>query len=96
LPGSLGTFAGLATDASAHVLGDNGQPVPGLYAVGNDSASMMGGCYPSGGITLGPAMIFGYLAGLALASAAQTAKADSTKQPTPPTNSTIPSQGHMQ
>jgi succinate dehydrogenase/fumarate reductase flavoprotein subunit len=96
LPGSLGTFAGLATDASAQVLGDHGQPVPGLYAVGNDSASMMGGCYPSGGITLGPAMTFGYLAGLALASAAQTAKADSTKPPTPPTNSTIQSQGHMQ
>jgi hypothetical protein len=37
--------------------------------VGNDSASMMGGCYPSGGITLGPAMTFGYLAGLSLAQA---------------------------
>ncbi|WP_109477147.1 FAD-dependent oxidoreductase [Paraburkholderia sp. C35] len=71
LPGSLGTFAGLATDANARVLDRNDHAIPGLYAVGNDSASMMGGCYPSGGITLGPAMTFGYLAGLSLAGAAQ-------------------------
>jgi succinate dehydrogenase/fumarate reductase flavoprotein subunit len=69
LPGSLGTFAGLATDATARVLDRNDHAIPGLYAVGNDSASMMGGCYPSGGITLGPAMTFGYLAGLSLAGA---------------------------
>jgi predicted oxidoreductase len=71
LPGSLGTFAGLATDANARVLDGLDHAIPGLYAVGNDSASMMGGCYPSGGITLGPAMTFGYLAGLSLAGAAQ-------------------------
>ena len=71
LPGSLGTFAGLATDANARVLDGHDHAIPGLYAVGNDSASMMGGCYPSGGITLGPAMTFGYLAGLSLAGAAQ-------------------------
>ncbi|ACC75159.1 FAD-dependent oxidoreductase [Paraburkholderia phymatum] len=70
LPGSLGTFAGLATDANARVLDRNDHAIAGLYAVGNDSASMMGGCYPSGGITLGPAMTFGYLAGLSLAGAA--------------------------
>ena len=34
----------------------------GLYACGNDMNSIMGGHYPSGGITLGPAMTFGYLA----------------------------------
>jgi succinate dehydrogenase/fumarate reductase flavoprotein subunit len=71
LPGSLGTFSGLATDAAARVLDRNDRAIPGLYAVGNDSASMMGGCYPSGGITLGPAMTFGYLAGLSLAGAAK-------------------------
>jgi succinate dehydrogenase/fumarate reductase flavoprotein subunit len=70
LPGSLGTFAGLATDAEARVLDSHGRAIAGLYAVGNDSASMMGGCYPSGGITLGPAMTFGYLAALSLADAA--------------------------
>jgi succinate dehydrogenase/fumarate reductase flavoprotein subunit len=60
--GSLGTFAGLRTTAQAQVLDAQGQPIAGLYASGNDMNSMMGGNYPSGGITLGPAMTFGYLA----------------------------------
>jgi succinate dehydrogenase/fumarate reductase flavoprotein subunit len=68
LPGSLGTFAGLMTDASARVLNKSDQPIRGLYAVGNDMSSVMGGHYPSGGITLGPGMTFGYLAGLAIAA----------------------------
>jgi succinate dehydrogenase/fumarate reductase flavoprotein subunit len=54
------------------VLDESHAPIPGLFAVGNDAASMMGGCYPSGGITLGPAMTFGYLAGIALAEALQS------------------------
>lgn len=61
--GDLGSFAGLKTDAQARVLGGDGRPVPGLYAAGNDMASIMGGNYPGGGITLGPAMTFGYIAG---------------------------------
>jgi succinate dehydrogenase/fumarate reductase flavoprotein subunit len=60
--GSLGTFAGLATDPFARVLGADDRPIAGLYAAGNDMASMMGGHYPSGGITLGPAMTFGFIA----------------------------------
>jgi succinate dehydrogenase/fumarate reductase flavoprotein subunit len=60
--GSLGTFAGLRTDAFARVLRPDGRPVEGLYAAGNDMASIMAGRYPSGGITLGPAMTFGYIA----------------------------------
>jgi succinate dehydrogenase/fumarate reductase flavoprotein subunit len=67
VPGSLGTFAGLRTDACARALDDRGEVIPGLHVVGNDMASVMGGHYPSGGITLGPGMTFGYLAGLALA-----------------------------
>lgn len=61
--GSLGTFAGLATDDCARVLDLQGQPIKGLFAVGNDMSSVMGGYYPSGGITLGPGMTFGYIAG---------------------------------
>lgn len=61
LPGSLGTFAGLAADAHGRVLAASGEPLPGLYAAGNDMASVMAGRYPSGGITLGPAMTFGYV-----------------------------------
>ncbi|SDG08580.1 MULTISPECIES: FAD-dependent oxidoreductase [Thalassobaculum] len=65
--GDLGTFAGIRTDANAQALGADGRPIPGLYAVGNDNASIMGGNYPGGGITLGPAMTFGYIIGNHLA-----------------------------
>jgi succinate dehydrogenase/fumarate reductase flavoprotein subunit len=60
--GSLGTFAGLKVNAEAQVLNSAVEPIAGLYAAGNDMASVMGGHYPSGGITLGPAMTFGFLA----------------------------------
>lgn len=63
VPGSLGTFAGLRTDGQARVLDADGQPIAGLYAAGNDMSSLMAGHYPSGGITLGPAMTFGFIAG---------------------------------
>jgi succinate dehydrogenase/fumarate reductase flavoprotein subunit len=60
--GSFGTFAGLRTNGCAQVLGRDGLAIAGLYAVGADMASVMGGFYPSGGINLGPAMTFGYIA----------------------------------
>ena len=62
VPGSLGTLAGLKVNASAQVLDAQGLPITGLYACGNDMNSMMGGNYPSGGMTLGPAMTFGFIA----------------------------------
>nr|WP_245408333.1 FAD-dependent oxidoreductase [Zhengella mangrovi] len=65
--GDLGSFVGHRTDASARVLDTNGQVIPGLFAVGNDAASIFGGNYSGGGITLGPAMTFGYIAGRELA-----------------------------
>ena len=51
------------------MLGADRQPIPGLWACGNDMNSIMAGTYPSAGITLGPALTFGYIAGLDLASA---------------------------
>jgi succinate dehydrogenase/fumarate reductase flavoprotein subunit len=60
--GSLGTFAGLRANANAQVLDAQDQPIAGLYAGGNDMNSLMGGNYPAGGITLGPAMTFGFIA----------------------------------
>ncbi len=63
LPGSFGTFFGLRTDADARVLDAAGAPIEGLYAAGSDQANVMGGHYPSGGINIGPAMTFGYIAG---------------------------------
>jgi succinate dehydrogenase/fumarate reductase flavoprotein subunit len=66
--GDIGTFAGLRTDASCRVTDDAGAAIGGLYAVGNDACSIMGGNYPGAGITLGPALTFGYIAGNAVAS----------------------------
>jgi succinate dehydrogenase/fumarate reductase flavoprotein subunit len=71
-PGSFGTFAGLKTNGAAQVLDRSGAPIGGLYAVGTDMASVMGGFYPSGGINLGPAMTFGYIAGRHAAGVATT------------------------
>jgi succinate dehydrogenase/fumarate reductase flavoprotein subunit len=69
-PGDLGTFKGLVTDEHARVLRlSDRQAVPGLYAVGNDMGSVMGGAYPGAGITIGPAMTFGYIAARHLAQA---------------------------
>ena len=61
-PADLGMSAGIMTDASARVLDEQGVPIPGLYACGNDMNSVMDGAYPGPGITLGPAMTFAYLA----------------------------------
>ena len=58
----LGASTGLVTNEFAQVRRSDGTPVPGLYACGNDMDSMMAGTYPGPGITLGPAMTFGYIA----------------------------------
>jgi 3-oxosteroid 1-dehydrogenase len=62
-PGDLGTKGGLVTDAKARVLRPDGTAIPGLYAAGNTSASVMGETYPGAGGTIGPALVFGYCAG---------------------------------
>ena len=67
LVGDLGSFDGITTDVAGRVLGPQGGPIPGLFAVGNDRASVMGGNYPGAGITLGPILTFGYLTGRFLA-----------------------------
>ena len=61
-PGDIGASTGLATNGHAQVLGDNDQPIAGLYAVGNDMHSIMGGVYTAPGITIGPGLVFAYLA----------------------------------
>jgi len=61
-PGDLGTAAGLLADENARVLDGAGRPIDNLYACGNDMSSIMNGAYPGPGITLGPALTFGYLA----------------------------------
>lgn len=61
-PGDIGASTGLVTDPDARVLGLDEQAIEGLYAVGNDMHSIMGGAYTGPGITIGPGLVFGYLA----------------------------------
>ncbi len=61
--GDIGTNGGIVTDEEARVLDEAGAVIGGLYAVGNNAASVMGESYPGAGVTLGPAMTFGYVAG---------------------------------
>ncbi|MGI9152417.1 MAG: FAD-binding protein, partial [Rubrivivax sp.] len=58
-PGEIGTKGGLLTDRDARVLREDGSAIEGLYAIGNNSAAVMGPSYPGAGSTLGPAMTFG-------------------------------------
>lgn len=61
--GALGTKGGPRTDTLGRVLDLDLKPIEGLYAAGNAMGSMMGMTYGGGGGTLGPGMVFGYLAG---------------------------------
>jgi len=61
--GDLGTFDGIKTSVVGEVLKRDGTAIEGLYAVGNDRASIMGGNYPGAGITHGPNMSFGFVTG---------------------------------
>ena len=64
--GTFGTFAGLIADEHSRLLDGAGRPIPGAYVVGVDRKNVFGGHYPAGGVNIGPAMTFGYLAGLDL------------------------------
>jgi len=67
--GDLGSKGGPKTDEYARVLGVDGRPVAGLYAVGNCAATVMGDAYPGAGVTLGTTMTFGFLASSHIAGA---------------------------
>lgn len=62
VPGDLGTKGGLVTDERARVLRADGTVIDGLYAAGNVSSAVMGNTYAGPGATIGPALVFGYLA----------------------------------
>lgn len=66
-PGDFGTSRGLVTGPHGEVLDKDDRPIQGLYACGNDMNSPLAGHYVGAGITLGPALTFGYLAAQALA-----------------------------
>jgi succinate dehydrogenase/fumarate reductase flavoprotein subunit len=63
-PADISVSTGLAADADARVLDAAGKPIAGLYACGNDMASIFMGTYPGPGTTLGPALTFGYRAAM--------------------------------
>jgi hypothetical protein len=63
-PGDIGTSIGLKTDENGQTLDDEGTPIEGLYACGNDMSSVMRGHYPGPGVTLGPAVVFAYRAAM--------------------------------
>ncbi len=67
-PGDIGTASGLLTDPDGRVLDVGGEAIVGLYCCGSDMASIMGGHYPGAGITLGPALTFGYRIGRVIAA----------------------------
>jgi succinate dehydrogenase/fumarate reductase flavoprotein subunit len=62
-PGDIGSAMGLVVDEYARVTRADGSPIEGLYACGNDAQSIMGGVYPGPGITIGPGIVMGHMAG---------------------------------
>jgi 3-oxosteroid 1-dehydrogenase len=61
-PTDIGTSGGAVTDVHARVLREDGSVIPGLYATGNSTASVMGRAYPGGGACVGPSFVWGFVA----------------------------------
>ena len=61
-PSDVGTCGGLITDDKARVLDLSGSPIPGLYATGNITATVMGRTYPGAGASIANTMVFGFVA----------------------------------
>ncbi|MDD3799023.1 MAG: FAD-dependent oxidoreductase [Novosphingobium sp.] len=66
--GDIGTMGGLLADEHARVIGEDGAPIAGLYAIGNCASPVTGGAYPGAGATLGAALTFGFVAANHIAS----------------------------
>lgn len=71
-PADIGTAKGLQADTSARLIREDASVIEGLYACGNDLNSIMGGTYPGPGITIGPGIVFGYIAAQAASRRAKT------------------------
>ncbi|GGZ11186.1 3-oxosteroid 1-dehydrogenase [Novosphingobium colocasiae] len=63
-PGDVGTAGGVVADEYARVVKPSGEPIPGLYAIGNSTASVFGRCYPAAGASIIASFAFGYIAAL--------------------------------
>lgn len=86
MPGDFGTSRGLVTGSHGEVLDNDNRPIPGLYACGNDMNSPVGGHYIGAGITLGPALTFGYLAAMSIAGNRQAEVDSNANIPTASTS----------
>jgi len=76
-PGDLNTKGGLVTDEYARVLREDNSVIEGLYAAGNNTASLMGHTYPGPGASIAPAGVFGYIGALHASQQAQNPGHDS-------------------
>jgi 3-oxosteroid 1-dehydrogenase len=85
VPGDVGTYGGVLTDVHARVLKEDGSPIPGLYATGNSTASVMGRIYPGAGSSIGPSFTWGYAAAKHAASAANLAASEPVEDKRTPT-----------
>jgi 3-oxosteroid 1-dehydrogenase len=79
LPADIGTCGGLVTNEHAQVTDELGRPIPGLYAAGNTTATVMGRRYLGPGASIADSMVFGYLAAL---HATEMTRQDSTVEQT--------------
>jgi 3-oxosteroid 1-dehydrogenase len=50
------------TNEYAQVLDQSDDPIPGLYATGNITATVMGRTYPGAGASIANTMVFGFVA----------------------------------
>jgi 3-oxosteroid 1-dehydrogenase len=73
-PGDVGTYGGVVTDVHARVLRGDGTVIPGLYATGVSTASVMGRVYPGAGASVGPSFVWGYVAAKNAANADNIAR----------------------
>lgn len=74
-PGDVGTSGGVITDEYAQVLDQADKPIPGLYATGNMTATVMGRFYLGAGASIANTTTFGYIAAKHAAGQLETAKA---------------------
>ncbi len=70
--GPMATLSGLVIDEAQRVLDENGDPIPGLYASGNNAGGRFAVQYstPMSGVSIGMAITLGRLLGLSLADTA--------------------------
>ena len=80
VPGDVGTFGGVVTDADGRVVRGDGSIIPGLYATGVSTASMMGRAYPGAGSSVGPSFTWGYIAAQHALGRRQAADAGGTRR----------------